>query len=70
MARIAVILKTVGAALKEHRALELTLVSRRIIPPTQNTVSFPARNENQDERFSIFTMLLTIIHYRNNSHKR
>ena len=63
MARISAILNSVRNALEEHRAPELSFVSRRTTPPTQYTVSFPGRNENEAERFSILTMLLSNIHY-------
>ena len=36
MARITAILNTIRAALEEHRAPELNLVSRRITPPTES----------------------------------
>ena len=47
MARITAILNSVRAALEEHRALELTLVSHRTALLTQYTVSFLGRNENE-----------------------
>ena len=50
-------------SLEEYGAPELTLVSRHTAPSTQYTGSIPGRNENEAERFSILTMLLSNIHY-------
>ena len=62
-ARISAVLNRVRAALEIETALELTLLSRRTTPPRQYTVSFPSRKKNGADRFTIFTQILSKIHY-------